>query len=351
MNAWRSSLQTVKRSILRSVIRPLMHWSPLESPVPGYTIAVACHWRFPEMFEASLLFLAEQDLTGFHALICAFDAPKTPALEAAARRIASAHPTWRIEFLYQSRLQSAVLRRINWGWVDCWLSYSKCLASARTQYVMLHDMDAMLLDRSFVRRRYECITEKRLQFLGVRWYTYNGLRESDRLLYVVEMMLDVQWLRAHCVPIDLFNKIHRFGDRRVDLDTLIFPQTLASAKMELPISGEQWVHPSQVISQFTYLAGRPGYAPPAANNLFFIPYFMHLAGHPLPLDELSARLSEAGGGSAVPFFGYTLDMRNLTREHHDWIRKQIEQLEAARFGRMRTAIAVYLSAIGACIRA
>ncbi|MBC7481380.1 MAG: hypothetical protein H7337_05630, partial [Rhizobacter sp.] len=197
----------------------------------------------------------------------------------------------------------------------------------------------------FIRQRYECMTTRQLEFLGVRWYTYNGLQESDRLLYVVEMMLDVQWLRRHCAPIDLFNKIHHFGKRRVDLDTLIYPQTRSTAKAELLIDGDQWVHPSQVISQFTYLAGRSGYVPPAVNNLFFIPYFMDLAGHAGPMRDLSARLAQAVDGSAIAFFGHTMDMRKLTHEHFAWLATQVCQLEVATFGQMRDEVDGYLAAI------
>ncbi|MBC7482256.1 MAG: hypothetical protein H7337_10270 [Rhizobacter sp.] len=137
------------------------------------------------------------------------------------------------------------------------------------------------------------------------------------------------------MPIDLFNKIHHLGERTVDLYTLIYPQTRSMAKMESPISGAQWVHPSQVISQFTYLAGRSGYVPPAVNNLIFIPYFMHLADHPRPMHDVSSGLLNASSAAAVPFFGHTMDMRQLPNGHFHWIAKQVGQLERTSFGAVR----------------
>ena len=345
MPTLKNLLQAFRRFVIRLLIKPLLRWQPLEATAPGYTIVVACHWRFPEMFEASLLFLAKQDLRDFHSLICAIDAPKSVSLELATQQIQAKFPTLRITFLFQTRIQSLVLRRINWGWVDCWLSYCKGLAQVSTRYVMLHDMDAMLLDPGFIRQRYECITSKQLDFLGVRWYTYNGLEESDRLLYVVEMMLDVQWLRRHFAPIDLFNKLYYIGKRRLDLDTLIYPQIQSTAKMEMPIGVDQWVHPSQVISQFTYLVARPGYIPPVANNLFFIPYFMHLAGYPTAMREQSEHLARAVDGSTVVFFGHVMNMKNMTREHFAWIKKQVEQVEISFAGRVRDDVSSYLTAI------
>lgn len=338
-------IKRLKRNCLRALIAPMVQWSPLRQYSPGYTIVVACHWRFPEMFEASLQFLGGQDLTNCHELICAFDSECTPALECASERIKARCPAIRIRFLFQSHWQSVMLRMINWGWVDCWLSYAKCLATLTTKYAMLHDMDAMLIDKNFIERRFALVVSKNLEFLGIRWYAYNGLDQSDELLYVVEMLLDVKWLREKCHPIDLFNKIVVIGKRRVDLDTLIYPQTLSSKKMVLPIDRDQWVHPSQVISQFTYLVGKKGYIPPAENNLFFIPYFMSLVEGVEHIVGQTKTLTNSTDPLSIKFLGQNMNISKLTQTHFKWIEEQINTLEMISFSRIRPEVVDYLSSI------
>ena len=171
----------------------------------------ACHWRFPEMLIASLRLLAQQDLTHLSHLVIAFDAPRGATLEAAARRMAAEFPHLRPSFVYQSPLQARILKAINWGWVDCWLSYSKGIAEVSTRHVMLHDMDAMLIRPGIVEERYAIIRERGDQFLGYKWYLTNGIVKEDRLVVIVEMMFDAEFLRSKCRPIDLFNRIAEKG--------------------------------------------------------------------------------------------------------------------------------------------
>ncbi len=334
----------IKRFICRCLIRPLMRWGPLERPAPGYTIVVACHARFPEMLIASLRLLAGQDLANMSRLIVTFDAPRDATLAGFERRMRDEFPLFRMLFLYQTRFQALVLRAIRWGWVDCWLSYCKGIARSETRYVMLHDMDAMLFRPGLVEERYATIRERGDQFLGYGWYTANGVRDCDRLVIIVEMICDCEFLRNRFRPIDLFNRVTIRDGVTMDLDTLLYPQTLAEGKSIRPLSEADWAHPGQIISQFTYLASGRGYIPPETNQLFYIPYFLYLGGVADALADFGGTLSRSDP-RRVSFFGHDMDMRLMSIRHLKWVIKNILRMENAIAGGVRPEVRRYLEAI------
>ena len=333
------------RALLRLLIRPLVDWTPLVQPEPGYTLAVACHDRFPEILVPNFELLGQQDLSNLKRTVCSFDGPRSPKLLKAAESMQRRFPQLKLQFLYLSGLQALVVRLIRWGWVNCWLSYCKCIAASTTRYVMLHDMDAMLLDRNLIERRYQAIVARGDHFLGVRWYTYGGLSEDDRLLYIVEMALDAAFVRKRFRPIELFNHVCRVNEKALDLDTMLYPQLSTDRKSVIPLTEQEWVHPSQVISQYSYLARHGnGYVAPAENNLFFIPYFLYLAGDRAILAQHTSSLTNADT-ARVAFLDFEMDMRRLTDVHQRWVRKQVEQIEAAMVGGTRDEVEHYLCAI------
>jgi hypothetical protein len=346
-NQWQFAFVRFYRGLLKLLLRNLSGWQPLENPKPGYTIAVACHHQFPEMLEASLILLVKQDLTHLDHLICAFDGVPNQKLALAEKRMCEQFPELRIEFCYQSAFQALILKIINWGWVDCWLSYCKCIARAKTRYVMLHDMDAMLLDNNFIEERYQTIQARQHHFLGSRWYTGNGVVEQDRLLYIVQLMFDLEFLRNNFCPIDLFNHACLLNGKTCDLDILLFPQVKTEKKSTLPISGTEWVHPSQVISQYTYLVHRKNYIPPVNNNLFFIPYFIFLSGNSSMLQECTESFIKTDAKTSIDFLGFKMNMSKLDDVHMRWVREQTELLEYALVGHTREEVEAFLQAIEA----
>jgi len=333
------------RGLLRLLIRPLVRWKPIADPKPGYTLAIACHDRLPEILVPNLELVCKQDLDNLHSTVVSFDGPRTPQLADTAAHLERRFPQLRLRILYLGPLQAFVVRLIRWGWVNCWLSYCKCIAAADTRIVILHDMDAMLLDRKLIERRFQAIVGRGDHFVGVRWYAYSGLTEDDRLLYIVEMALDAAFMRQKFRPIDLFNHVCMVNGKALDLDTMLYPQLLTERKSVMPLTEREWIHPSQVISQYTYLVrDGNGHVPPAENNLFFIPYFLHLAGNDGILARHTTALMQADR-ARVPFLGYEVDLRRLTDVHQRWVRKQMEHIEKAIAGGTRTEVEDYLRAI------
>lgn len=342
----------LRRAPIRALIRPLINWQPLFKPQNGYTIVIACHHNFPDMLVASLKLLCRDDLPNLQETIIVIDSPATEKLKRAEARFLATFPKLKIRVIYQSWIQSKVSRLISWGWVDCWLSYCAGLAATTTKIAMLHDMDAMILKRGLIEARYRHFAASNAEFMGYLWYNANGITPEMKICVIVEMFLDVEHLRSRFRPIDLFNRVDIYRKVRLDFDTLLYPQVLSGKRIVKKIGEEEMVHPSQVISQFTYLAYNKKYIPPAENNLFFIPYFLHIADADGALTEMVNAIRQSSRNRVVPFYGYRMNMGRLSRDHFRWICKQILRIEYSFAGEVRKEVSEYLTGVGqaACVR-
>jgi hypothetical protein len=331
-----------KRGLLRASLRGLLQWGPIDEPEAGYTIIIACHGPLAPMVLPSFELLSRQDLTHLRQIILSFDRPEHPSLRSLSSQIAEKHPHLNLRVLYQSSREAWLLRKIGWGWVDCWLSYAKGIALSSTRNAILHDMDCMLLRPDFFEQRYRLILETGDHFLGTEWYEGNGVTPEDQLAYIVEMAFDAAYIRSTCRPLDLFNVIGRLGERSVDFDTLLYPQTRTSRRSMVPVNEDDMVHPSQVVSQYTLLS-RKSYRPLPRNNALFIPYFYYLAGDEDPLGEATRALQNAA--SQIDVLGRTLDVSRQTIAHAAWLFKQATRIENAVAGAVRAKPADYFRSI------
>ncbi len=333
----------LQRALLRTVLRRLHKWAPLREPRPGYTILIPCHHRLPEVLLPNLDLVAKQGLENLDRTVISFDTIESDRLREIAGRLEALYPQLCLEFRYQTPRQAAIIWKIGWAWVDIWLSYCKCLSAARTRYAMLHDMDAMLLRPGIVEERFAAMSRRGVEFLGTHWYIGNGNEAEDEMCFPVEMFVDVAFLRGRFKPVDMFNHVCMWNGRTVDFDVMLFPQTRGRRSL-MPMPGEDMVHPGQVISQYVFLLSKAGYIPPERNNLFFIPYFLHLAGNQHVLLEHTQAL-EGALRTGIPFLGRRLNLVNLSALQVDWVEKQFSRVEQAIAGQMRPDVARYLRAI------
>ena len=336
----------LSRALLRGLVRPFGSWRPLETPREGYSLLIAAYSPLAGLLPANFDLLARQDLSGLEEVIVSFDAPATLELRRAEAELSGRLPV-PLRVLYRTPGQGRMLRAINWGWVGCWLNYVEAIGACRTRFAVLHDMDAMLIDPKFLANRIghmQRASEHGCKYLAIRWYEGNGITAQDRVGYVVNMALDVAWLRERHRPIDAFNRVGRIDNRRVEWDTLLWPQQVDRATDIVRLSGEEWVHPSQVASQHSYLRRYGHYRPNRPCNLPWVPYLLDLAGDRDILEQHLKWLTEAPT-SSIPFLGGTLDLRDHLPEQTDWTAQQMFRLEQTIRGEVRPIVRRYIDAL------
>ena len=131
----------------------------------------------------------------------------------------------------------------------------------------------------------------------------------------------------------------------MDFDTFLLAQVTAGQSSVLPLREGDWVHPSQMICQFTEFVSRGRLLTEPRSNLLLIPYFMFAGGEERLLLEATRQL-EAGADAEITFFGRVLSYTRMEDTHLAWLKEQASRLEVTLAGGMREPVARYFAALG-----
>jgi len=334
----------LKLTALRGLLRPLVRWPRGGANEEGYTLIVGCASALPDVLLTNLTMLQRLDHAHLREIICVFDCPKNQLPAGFVHELRSQFKHLRIRPVFYSRLQASIARRVGWGWVYSWLSWSVGIRHTKTRLAFLHDYDAMPLRPDFFEQRYRVMQARACAYLGVEAYRFGEFREDDQLVVTPEMGFDAAFVRKTFKPIDLFNHIGWYHGRCVHFDTFLAAQTRAGSRTVMQMQPGDLVHPAQMLCQFTALQHRSDYVPPQRNTMLVVPYYQFVAGREAPLFETTRALQNAPG-TRIPFFGRTMDLRELSAEQVRSLCNLIDDMEHALVGYVRPAVQLYLSAM------
>ena len=323
----------------------LVHWQPLTEPEPGYTIVIGCVTELAGVALANLRVLERCDLSGAAEVLLVFDRPleQVNVMSRLPKTVAG-RP---VRTLGYDVRQDQVARRIGWGWVYSWMSWSIGVGASRTRAVLLHDLDAMPLSQDLFARLSGEFERSNAIFQGVRPYEGNGFVEDDGFVATYEMFLYASVLRAEARAIEAFSRFGKRGGRWVDYDTFLsLEERLGSLEIS-PVDAEDLFHPSQLLCQYTDHLNAPHRLPAGGGNLVLLPYLLRLGGDEDSFDQALDALK--GGGSSIPLRGKSLELSGAAPEKVEWQRVQVERLEVFLFGEVRSEIEEWLNATGAAV--
>lgn len=334
--------KVVSRAFMRALIRPLATWAPMDAPREGYTIIIGCNQKLLPMLWANLRMLGKLDLAGCDALVLGVDLPRRDLPAGFEERVRREVPGPEVRVACYTPAQMRVTRWIDWGWVYAWLNWCLGIAATRTRYAFLHDFDALLLRPDAIRRRYDLIREKGVDYLGVAYYEGLGISPQDRLVNTFELMFDAAMVRRRHRPIELFNTMARYKGRRVEFDSVLYAQSRAGTTLAEKMVENELVHPSQMITQFVdFVAGRG--RTPGKNNLLMIPYYQALGDDWAMLEDLVRQME--GGARTLTLWGRPLDAGALPGPFAQWMWEQGIRLERHVSGREREIVRRYFDGI------
>ncbi len=239
--------------------------------------------------------------------------------------------------------QDEVARRINWGWVYSWVSWSLAIGQTQTRAMIIHDLDAMPLNPALFERIHDNWLEEGAEFCGIRCYQSNGVTKEMALLVTFEMTLDAAYMRERFRPFDLLNKFRIHDGRLVNFDTLLNPQWLSPrrARAERAIDETWLVHPSLMIGNYIDLvSGRKDFRG-IDHTMPVLPYFLYLGGDGESMAAIGPQIAVPGAES-VKAFGHEMGIDGILPGHWAWMEKQIRRLEQALYGDTRPEIKDYL---------
>ncbi len=233
-----------------------------------------------------------------------------------------------LRIFYYNEAQSRLAEQIRLPYIFSWLSWCIALGHCRTRHAMLHDYDCLIVS-DILERRYREFCASGVKVQGVRWYQGNGVLEEDQLATTFEAILDVDWVRSY-PPIRLMNELKIRQGRSIDYDTLLDLQhndLTPAQRQRFPMTLDDFVHPSQMVHQYTMFRRNPGQALPCF-SIPMIPFFEYIAVGESRLDRAVAQIRNRREHSKTfPFLADNLliNFSLLDTGMVDWCLKQMVQ--------------------------
>lgn len=269
----------VYKDLKRYQISKLVSWEPLPPLEEGCTAIIGMCSRLPYILGANLYCLNNSQWEDLKEVIITVDAEEGALPEGFEDEIVRRFPRLNVTFLYYNRQQAEFTAKISDPFIYSWLSWAICLNHVRTKTVLIHDYDALVLGRNALKKRYNAFLESGAKIQGIVWYKGNGFVAADQITTTFEAFIDPNWIRSF-PPIMGYNKVGLFKGRKVDYDTyldIIANHTPASHNTMIPMSEEELVHPSQMITQYMRFRNSPGKAL-SCFSVIMIPFFYFLSG-------------------------------------------------------------------------
>jgi hypothetical protein len=283
MEKYKSYLQfliaKLHKNIKRHKISKLFSWEPLPPLESGCTAIMAMCSRMPYVLGANLYCLEKNQWDDLKEVLITVDAEKGALPDGFEDEIFQKFPQLKITFFYYNRQQAEFTAKVNDPYIYSWLSWGTCMNHVRTKTVLIQDYDALVLSAKALEKRYQAFLESGAKMQGISWYKANGFVAEDHLATTFEAFMDVDWIRSF-PPVMGYNKVAIFKGRKVDYDTYLDIQanhTPENQRTIIPMSEEEVVHPSQMITQYMRFRNSPGKALPCF-AVTMIPFFHFLSG-------------------------------------------------------------------------
>jgi hypothetical protein len=175
--------------------------------------------------------------------------------------------------------------------------------------------------------RYGRFVEAKLKIQGIAFANTNRVVREDRLASTFDAFVDVAWLRSF-PPIRLLNKVKSHAGRLIDYDMTLDIQhneITDSERDMVPMPLEDFVHPSQMVHQYTMFRRHPAKALPCF-SVPLIPFYDYISMGNAALTRAIAQI-RSRTSKCFPFLGEGLliEFERLDVAQVDWCLKQIVQ--------------------------
>lgn len=304
----------------------LVRWNNQEPLEPGVTAIIGIDAKSWGIVKANLRCLIANQWSDLKTILIIVNQERNTLTQSYETQIKQEFPETNIRFLYYNSDQYKIATRFNVPYIYSWLSWSIVIGETKTQTVLFHDFDALILSKS-LKTRYLLFKESGVKVQSIDYYKSNGLTVADNLGTTFEAFVDVSWLKSF-PPIMLFNRVYNYNDRLIEFDTLLYLQAICLNPTErtiVPMSFADLVHPTQMIHQYTMFKRLPGKALPCT-SVIMIPFFYFLSGETQILTHATQALQTSSKESInLLNDGVIMNLSRLTTVDVDWVLKQILQ--------------------------
>ncbi|WP_169976040.1 hypothetical protein [Tautonia rosea] len=329
-----------KRELIKQVLNPLLTWSKLDQPSPGFSVILGVPWDLRHLLAVNLRFVSQQkrdDLVGVHVV---FDRIEQPGGDAFVEGIRRRFPELPLDMQFLAPISGRITQKVNQSKFYSAMNWTRGLAACRSRYAILHDFDLYPIDPLYFATMYETLKANQWRFGGYETARFDGLTPDDLIFGSWNLALDAQWVRSQYRPTDCYHKVAMVNGRLVDLDPFSYIQTLSPERGVVPSLGpDAFAHVKNLCSTFLRFNG--GQKVDLAWRLHYLWYLESLSEHPERLEEATRAMQEARS-SLLTVAGQSVDFQGTHVTCSNVLEKDLLMLEQNLYGGMRPEVSAYI---------
>lgn len=320
------------------MFRPMVSWQRMQTPLitDKYSVIIGTPIGLMDVLTANLQCIARQDLDRLQEIIVVIDSLKNVGL---SQSLQSQFASLPLSVRFMSRAQMCGVRLASIiakpAWIKCWLSWTIGISHATTRTVILHDLDALPIKRTFFRDRFIRFLDSNSNFLGARYYSGNGVVPDDCLAVTFELVFNAECVRMNAHPTDLYNQVSLLRDRRVEFDTFLWVQRHIGGVKVNAWPDDDLVHPSQMICQHVEFVENGKLLSTDRHNLLLIPFYASVGGDDSLLERLCSEIESVEFDGTIDYQGRRLSISSLAIQHREWICNLAEKIDKGVFSQIR----------------
>lgn len=329
------------REVVRHLLGALVPWRPLHAPEDGFSLILGVPWDLRHLLGVNLRFVERTDVRELRAIHVVFDRAHRDGMEALEEATRRAFPDLPLVFHHYPTLAGRICERVN---VSTFYNSLNCCVALReitTRHAVLHDFDLYPLEPDHFTGIVEAMRANDWRFSGAELTRYDGLEDDDRILGTWSLGMDVEWLRRHWRPRDVFHQLRRVGDRLVRLDPFSTIQLATDDRGLAPGPYEdRFCHVKNLCS--TYLRISTGRPAAVAWRLHYLWYLESVEGG-RDLSELVARMN-AAGDRTLEVDGMTHDLDDVDPTCANVLEREVGLMERFLHGEVRAEAQAFVDA-------
>jgi len=328
------------REAVKSVLSPMLRWSPLRSPREGFSIVLGVPWDLRHLLHVNLRFVAATDLSRLSKVHVIFDRRRRPEMEAIERRTREAFPSLPLEFHHYPPGAGWIVERVNVSTFYNSMNVTQAIAKVDTRYAVTHDFDLYPLRPDHFTSIVDAMASRGWRFSGHELTNFDGLRNEDLQIGTWTLGVDVEWLRRTHRPIDCFHRVTEHGGKVYNLDPFAWIQFRTPERGLVPgADPSRFCHVKNLCS--TYLRFLKRAPLNVAWRMHYLWYLESLSGVEGRLAQVERAMEEATGATLsvdrlpADFTGVHVTCANVLRD-------ELMSMERAIFGAPRAEAIRYV---------
>lgn len=208
----------IAREAVKLALRPLLRWSPLVEPEPGFSIVLGVPWHLKELLPVNLLFVSKTNLEGLARIHVVFDRRRREEMDRIEAEARAKFPELPLVFQHYPSLAGRIIEAANVSTFYNSMNCALALGRVTTGTAILHDFDLFPLNPDYFQAVVRRMREEDWRFCGLERTHFDGLTDEDDILGTWCLGIDVEWLRRTHRPVEIFHRLEKIRGRWVTLD-------------------------------------------------------------------------------------------------------------------------------------